>query len=120
MNPKLKNQALREWRRGAADLPSKADKSVSKVLEKILPKLGLDQQIYQSKLLEDWPRIVGATVAKHARPLTLKEGILTIAVDHPMWLSELSRYQKPLLLRKVRQNLGDKTVKDIAFRIHVE
>jgi predicted nucleic acid-binding Zn ribbon protein len=112
-----KRQALREWRRGASDLPRRPDKTVGVVLEKLLPKLGLDQQVKQSQLVADWPQVVGDAVARHAKPVALRDGVLTLAVDHPVWLSELSRYQKPLLLRKVRAHLGAKAVRDIMFRV---
>ncbi len=117
MNAEEKAKLLHAWRRGMIELPRRGDRAVGEVLRKILPKLGLEQQVRQSQIVEDWEKIVGATVARHARPVALRDGLLTIAVDNSMWLSELSRYQKPLLLRKVRQHLGAATVKDILFRV---
>jgi|ERR1051325_92166 predicted nucleic acid-binding Zn ribbon protein len=116
-NPRAKQQALREWRRGAQDLPAIRNKSVGQLIEKLLPKLGLEQQVRQGQLLADWSKMVGPTVARHARPISLRAGILTVCVDNSMWLSELSRYQKHLLLAKVREHLGRDTVKDVVFRI---
>jgi len=112
-----KTKLLRDWRRGAVELPRKSDRAVGEVMKRLLPKLGLEQQVKQSQLVEDWHKMVGAAVAKHARPVSLRDGLLTISVDNSMWLSELSRYQKPLLLRKVRDHLGKTTVKDILFRV---
>lgn len=117
MKPGEKASLLRSWRRGAVDLPRTAEKPVGDVLKKILPKLGLDQQVRQNELVTAWPEIVGKVVAKHARPVSLRDGILTVGVDNSMWLSELSRYQKPLLLRKVRDHLGKTAVKDVLFRV---
>lgn len=120
VKPKQREQAIREWRRGAAPAPRYAEKKVGAIVEKLLPKLGLDQQVRQNQLVTDWEKVVGASVARHAKPSSLRDGVLTIAVDHPMWLSELSRYQKPLLLRKVRSHLKSGTVKDIVFRIQAD
>jgi len=116
-NPSAKDQAMREWRRGAAGLPARSEKTAGQVLEKLLPKLGLEQQVHQNQLVQDWQKVVGEAVAKHARPVALRDGILTVAVDHPMWLSELKRYQKPLILKKVRDHLGARAVKDLVFRV---
>ena len=114
---KEKDQVLREWRRGKDDLPRPKQRSAKDVLDRLLPKLGLDQQVKQSELLAEWPKMVGPAVAKHARPEALRDGVLTVVVDNSMWLSELSRYQKPLLLKKVREQLGAKAVSDVVFRI---
>jgi len=40
-----------------------------------------------------------------------------VTVDHPVWLQELSRFHKALMLQKVQERIGRKAVRDICFRI---
>jgi predicted nucleic acid-binding Zn ribbon protein len=64
-----------------------------------------------------WSEIVGAEIARHAQPVSLRSGTLIIAVDHPVWLQELSRFHKTLLLQKIQAAVGKQAVGNIVFRI---
>ena len=82
-----------------------------------MKRLGLEQRLHQAQVFHQWREIVGAEIAKHDQPVSLQNRILKVAVDHPVWLQELSRYHKPLLLQKVRNQIGQTAIRDIVFRI---
>ncbi len=109
-------QALREWRRGAKEEPRLANKPVGTVLEKLLPKLGLEQQVRHGQLVTDWPRIVGHANARHSKPVAFRDGILIVSVDNSVWRMEFE-YQKQLWLRKVAAHLKPTKLRDIEFRV---
>jgi predicted nucleic acid-binding Zn ribbon protein len=90
---------------------------MDKLVPMVMKGLGLEQRLQQSQVFFLWPQIVGADIARHAQPVSLRNKLLIIAVDHPGWLQELSRYHKPLLLQKVRERIGQTAVRDIVFRI---
>ena len=120
MTPALRAQVLREWRpfRGDADAPgARATNSAGQLVPLVMKQLGLDQRLQQSQVFYLWTDIVGSDIARHAQPVSLRHGLLVVAVDHPIWLSELSRYHKPLILRKVQERVGKQAVRDICFRI---
>lgn len=96
---------------------AQATASLNKLIPGVMKRLGLEQRLQQSQVFYLWPQIVGADIARHAQPVSLRNGLLVVAVDHPVWLQELSRYHKALLLQKVRATVGQKTVRDIVFRI---
>ena len=52
-------------------------------------------------LWQDWPRIAGARLAPHCRPLALQRGVLTIGASHPQWRQAL-QYNRPQLLAALR------------------
>ena len=89
----------------------------SQLVPGVMKRLGLEQRLQQSQVFYLWSDIVGNDVARHAQPICLRNGLLIVGVDHPVWLQELSRYHKPLILRKVQERIGKKAVHDIAFRI---
>ena len=120
MTPALRAQVLREWRPfsgdAAASGPRPADPT-NKLVPLVMKQLGLEQRLQQSQVFYLWANIVGSDIARHAQPVSLRNGLLVVAVDHPVWLQELSRYHKPLILQKVQERIGKKAVRDIHFRI---
>lgn len=63
-----------------------------------------------------WPTLVGAAMAAHARPVRVRDGVLVIAVDDPLWASEV-RWLGDDLAAKVRDLLNDDSVKRIEVRV---
>ena len=120
MTPAWRSQVLREWRPlyTGADAPvAQPDNSTNKLVPVVMKRLGLEQRLQQSQVFFLWPHIVGSDIARHAQPVSLRNGLLIVAVDHPVWLQELSRYHKPLIVQRVQDRVGKKAIRDIAFRI---
>jgi predicted nucleic acid-binding Zn ribbon protein len=120
MTPALRTQVLREWRPHytGADAPlAQFANSTNKLVPLVMKQLGLEQRLQQSQVFYLWGDIVGSDIARHAQPVSLRNGLLVVAVDHPVWLQELSRYHKPLIMQRVQERIGKKAVRDIAFRI---
>jgi predicted nucleic acid-binding Zn ribbon protein len=120
MTPALRAQVLREWRPhlGSADGQGlKSAQSTDKLVPLVMKHLGLEQRLQQSQVFYSWSSIVGSDIARHAQPVSLRNGLLVVSVDHPVWLQELSRYHKPLILQKVQERVGKKAVRDVCFRI---
>jgi predicted nucleic acid-binding Zn ribbon protein len=46
-----------------------------------------------------WEDVVGPSVAAHARPLSLRDGVLAVAVDNPAWATQLRLLGNELLAR---------------------
>lgn len=82
----------------------------------VMKRLGLDQRLHQAQVFHQWAQIVGAEIAKHAQPVSMKNMLLVVAVDHPVWHQQLLPL-KPLILQKVRDRIGKTAVRDIVFRI---
>jgi predicted nucleic acid-binding Zn ribbon protein len=120
MTPALRAQVLHEWRPSYGLVDTAGLKSISgtnTLVPSVMKGLGLEQRLQQSQVFYLWPEIVGAENARHAHPVSLRNGQLVVAVDHPMWLQELSRYHKSFILQKVQARIGKKAVRDICFRI---
>ena len=80
-------------------------------------ELGLPEPALVASLNDRWPEVVGATVAEHARPRSLRDGVLTIAVDAPPWATQL-RYLEHEIRARLLEISGRDTVR--AVRIVVE
>ena len=118
MNPALRARVLREWQPyGQWDAPARLAPALQQLVPSVMKGLGLEQRLRQSQIFHQWADIVGADIARHAQPVSLKNGLLVVAVDHPVWLQELARYHKPLLLQKIRDCVGKTAIRDLVFRI---
>jgi predicted nucleic acid-binding Zn ribbon protein len=120
MNPRLRAKALADWQPFAGHDPLTRDRAIchaQPLVQGLIKKLGLQERVRQSTISTHWPQIVGAAVARHAQPVSFRNGTLVVSVDHPTWLHELERYHKPLLLQNLQQHLGANTVRKLIFRI---
>ena len=118
MTPALRQRVLREWRPFAnRNILIARPAALNQLVPRVMKGFGLEKRLQQSQVCFLWPEIVGADIAHHAQPVSLRNGLLVVAVDHPVWLQELSRYHKQLLLQKVHERIGKDAVRDIVFRI---
>lgn len=63
-------------------------------------------------LLGAWSDLVGTAVAAHARPRSLVDGVLTVAVDDPAWATEL-RFLEPEVRRCADEVVGPGQVRSL-------
>ena len=85
------------------------------ILSKVMGEHGLGRGGLMAKLLAAWDGTVGAGIAKHALPESIKSGRLTVIVDSPVWMHQLSM-MAPGLIEKINSVMGADTVEDIKFR----
>ncbi len=78
-------------------MPDSNFQSTGNVLKKILKEYQLESSLFNEKLFNSWPEIVGEKLAKICQPVYFNEGILTIKVKDQIWREELGKNQKELL-----------------------
>jgi len=118
MNPALRTRVLREWQPyGQWDAPARLAPALQQLVPGVMKRLGLEQRMQQSQIFHQWVSIVGADIARHAQPVSLKNGLLVVAVDNSAWLQELDRNFKPLILQKIWTCAGKGAVKKLVLRI---
>lgn len=89
--------------------------TLGEILGKVMGEHGLGRGGLMAKLLSVWDGTVGAGIAKHALPESIKGGILTVTVDSPVWMHQLSM-MAPGLIEKINTVMGADAVADIKFR----
>jgi predicted nucleic acid-binding Zn ribbon protein len=63
-----------------------------------------------------WADVVGEGVAAHARPRSLRHGVLVVLVDDPAWATQL-RWLESDLLARLATIAGEDTVTEIQVRV---
>jgi hypothetical protein len=83
----------------------------------ILKSMGLEQDLWQKQLFEEWVSLVGPQVAKNARPGQVDRGILSVYVTSSAWLNELSRFGKPQMLKKLQAQFGAHRIRAVRLQL---
>jgi predicted nucleic acid-binding Zn ribbon protein len=118
MNPALRAAIIAEWR-GLPEKFTRPDRwqAPAEVLPKLMQRLGLKDRLQETEVIEAWSKIVGDFISAHSAPTALREGVLYVRVLQPALHYELEQVSKIDILRKLKQRLGGKTVRDIRFRL---
>jgi len=90
---------------------------LSSVLDAFLESLRIPHVAFLVSLRKRWPEIAGPPVARNAAPLSLRNGVLTVAVRDHAWAQEL-RMSKTTMIGRIRETVGEKiAVSDIRFTV---
>jgi len=89
---------------------------VSASLEAVTRNLGGRGGPALVDLLQRWPEVVGEQLAAHSRPVALRAGTLTIAVDEPAWGAQLGWLEADIL-RRLTEALGAGVVTRTTVRV---
>lgn len=89
---------------------------LSVTLGRILKAHGLEGRLCEYRILGSWEKTVGAAIARHAQPQSVQGKKLTVIVDSPAWMQQLSLL-KPELVKKVNEHFGRNIIRDIILRL---
>lgn len=85
------------------------------VVQGELVRLGWKQRVIAANALRVWDRVVGAELARHTFPESMRNGKLTVLVSDHLWLHQLS-YFRTDLVRRLRQETGGR-IADVIFQV---
>ena len=74
----------------------------------------LDRRLSEAEAWSRWQEAVGPLIAKYARAVSVRQGILYVEVDHPVWYSEL-HHRKHQILSVLQDKEKIKLISDIVF-----
>ena len=90
---------------------------LSSILDSFLESLRIPHVAFLVSLRKKWPEIAGPLVTRNAMPLSLRNGVLTVAVRNHAWAQEL-RMSKIPMIRSIRETVGERIpVSDIRFTV---
>ncbi len=85
------------------------------LLDSLLQGWGLDERLHQYRAVLLWDDVVGPQIAARTRPERIRDGVLEVCVDQPVWMQQL-QLLKPQLLAKLNRQLGDAPLRDIFLK----
>lgn len=91
-----------------------APKLVGDLLPRILEKQGLAAKLEAASVIPEWESLVGPGIAAVAKPRTVREGTLFVAVSSSPWMMELNM-MKGELLRRLNAGKRSGRIEQIIF-----
>jgi predicted nucleic acid-binding Zn ribbon protein len=79
-------------------------------------ELGLPEGDAHGELETHWVEVMGGDVAAHARLVSVRDGVLTVAVDDPIWATQL-RYLETAVVARAAALLGPSSVTSLRVRV---
>ena len=87
-------------------------KKMGDLLGGVGASLGLGGAVGTGRIWSGWVDIVGDTIADHAEPTSLKEGVLRIRTDSPGWATELG-YRGRQIAKRANEVAGAEIVTEV-------
>jgi predicted nucleic acid-binding Zn ribbon protein len=103
------------WR----DLPDsegRPPRRVGDALDPVLRRVGGASGRITAKVVQGWESAVGAAIAAHAQPVSLRGTTLVVAVDAPAYATQL-RLMTPQLLARLTELAGVGAVDAVEVRV---
>jgi predicted nucleic acid-binding Zn ribbon protein len=85
---------------------------LGEALSELAAELRLDDPDDVAAVMAAWPVAVGEAVAAHVRPRRLRDGVLVVEVDAPVWATQL-RYLEEDVLRRLGRKVRPGVVQSI-------
>jgi predicted nucleic acid-binding Zn ribbon protein len=89
---------------------------VGESLDRVTRSIGVPMSAVLATVFSRWEEIVGREIAGHARPRSLREGVLVVVVDQPAWAGQL-RFLTADMLRRLEAAVGPGQVSEIQLRV---
>ena len=90
--------------------------SFGTILSGLAKRLGLQSQLFELRLQQQWRDIAGEPIGSHTWPVQIRFKKLSLLVRNSVWLQQLT-FLKPELIARLNEKAGSDLVTDIAFRI---
>ena len=90
--------------------------AIARVMSRLLDELGLEDAKAVYELAQRWEEAVGPEVARHCRPIGVRQGVLEASVDSSVWAQQL-QLRRPEILQALRRTLGEGAPTDMRFRM---
>jgi len=86
--------------------------TIGEALDDMVREFRLKPKLNESRLKDNWRRIVGNTIANHTSNVSLKSGKLYLTVDAPSLKQELT-YSKEKIRDLFNKEFGETVITDV-------
>ena len=87
------------YRAESGDSGPRGPEKIGDVLARVLRRRGLSRELEHQKLLQEWPRLVGAGLARVTRARSVRNGVLVVEVPSSAWAMELNLRRRQIMAR---------------------
>jgi predicted nucleic acid-binding Zn ribbon protein len=114
---RIREEILREWR--GTEEPANLNAGIhlaENFVAAILRSAGMEDGLNEDEVRTMWKDLAGDFISRHTEPLSVKGGHLILRVTQPALRFQLEQ-MKPMLLGRIRDQLGAGRIKSIKFSL---
>jgi len=113
----IRENILREWRGcdEAMDLNAGVH-DAGEFIAAILRAADAEDSLHEDHVRATWKELAGEFIARHAEPVSVRNGHLVLRVTQPTMRFHLEQ-MKPMLLARIRSKLGEDRIKSVKFTL---
>ncbi len=97
-------------------LPAQSPSRVGDMLSSVLQRVDPEQHPHAYRIWDVWDTVVGATIARRARPVRFRNGQLSVSVATHSWMQEL-QFMKAEIRERLNLQLGGPVIRTIVLEI---
>ena len=87
---------------------------VKEVILKALREQGLETPLFQKRLIDSWPEVMGPAIASYTDQLYIRNQTLFVHLTNPALRMELSM-QRQDIVRRLNEHVGNQVIADVRF-----
>lgn len=93
----------------------KQTEPVADVLMKVLGNHKLSEKLYETKVINAWPIVLGDHIMKYTKRIYFHRKTLYVELASSVLRSELT-YSRPEIIKALNNHVGEEVVKEIVFK----
>lgn len=101
------------WRPASED---REPRPIHESLGRLTRRIGAPEPDTAAAVFARWDELVGPDIAAHARPESLRGGVLVLAADDPAWANQL-QFMATDILARVRSVVASEKLTDLRIKI---
>jgi predicted nucleic acid-binding Zn ribbon protein len=86
------------------------------ILGRLTNRMGIAARLEKEKAVVLWEEAVGKNIARRAKAVSVRGGVLFVTVQNSVWLQELALLKEGII-EKINTLVGSEVVQDIMFRV---
>jgi len=93
------------------------ERHLSQLLPSVMGKIGRHYQERPDLVMAAWPEVVGSRLASMTEVTAFAEGVLHVKVKNSSLYSLLNQYDKPRIIKNLRDKFPNTLIKTVFFRL---
>ena len=86
--------------------------AIAEILAALTAEGPLHKQLEYAQIWEQWDRIAGTDLRDHGRPFSVRDGVLRVIAEGPVWMHRFA-YHKWKIIRRVNRIARKELIHDV-------
>jgi len=113
-SPRARRRRRRDDDENQPFMPGRDPKGIGDALADLTRQAGWDSQLAREDLVLQWEKVAGEETARHASPVALADGLLTVQCDSTAWAKNL-QLMRGAIVTEIARRFPEAKVENVRF-----